>query len=84
MAFVGAERDREVVLVAEALDRLDRVGGDTEHAGAGLVEGLGQPRKVDRLLGAARGVGARIEIQDEHSPLEIGERDLAAAVAGKR
>ena len=42
-----------------------RIGGDPEHRGSALGKGLGQAGEVDRLLGAARRVGAWIEKQHQ-------------------
>ena len=65
MLLVGGERDRELVLGLEFVLRRHRIGGNAENLGAGFGEGAREAREVDRLLGAARGVGPRIEIEDE-------------------
>lgn len=83
VAFVGAERDVEVMFGSEPIEGPDRVGGNTEHAGTGLFERRPKLRKIDGLLGAAGGIGLRIEIEDKLAPLEIGKRDLAPATAGQ-
>src|SRR5262249_6676373 len=49
----------------------------------GLGKGFRQPREGDRLTGATRGIGARIEIEDELAALEVGQRNGVAAVAGQ-
>ena len=49
--------------------------------GAAVGEGVLEPGEVDRLLGAAGRVGARIEKQHELLAGIVGERDAAAAVA---
>ena len=83
VAFVGAERDIEIMLGSEPIEGSDRVCGNAEDAGSGLFEGGSELRKLDGLLGAAGGVGLRIEIEDELASLEIGERHLAAVTVGQ-
>ncbi len=59
-------------------------GGSAETPSTAVwlsANALVQPREVDGLLGAARGVRARIEEQHEFLAGEVGQRDRAAAVA---
>src|SRR3954451_8602773 len=79
--LVRNERCDELVLVPKRLLGLWRVGGNTEHGGLGFGKSVRKPREVDRLPGAARRVGARIEKQHELLARIIGQRNGAAAIA---
>ena len=58
------------------------VSAEMPSTAAPLVgERVLQPGEIDRLPGAAGGVGARIEKQHQLLAGVIGERDAAAAVA---
>jgi len=62
VGLVGAERDGEIVLGFEGVERFDRIGGNAKDIGAGAAEFALQPCEIDRLLGAAGRVGPRVEI----------------------
>lgn len=83
VTFVRAEGDAEIVLVAEPVERPDRVGRNPKNGSAGFFEGLAESRKIDRFLGAARRVRLGIEIEDELASLEVGQRNSAVAIAGQ-
>src|SRR6266403_5449152 len=71
------------MLVPKSLLRLERVGRNTQNRGLALRKRGRRPREVDGLLGAARGVRARVEKQHEFSSRIVGERDGFAAIARK-
>jgi len=72
------------VLGLEFILRGNGIGGDTEDVGAGPGESGFEAGKVDRFLGAAGRVGARVEIEHQFAAGEVFEGHAAAAVAGKR
>ena len=83
LVLVAGERDGEVVLVAEFVERADRIGRDPEHVGVELGEAGLEPREVHGFLGAAARVRLGIEIEDQIAALVVAERHLGAAVARK-
>src|SRR6266852_5785264 len=71
------------MLVSKGFLRLEGVCGNTQDGGLACGKCVSQSREVDGLLGAARGVGARIEKQHEFSSRKVGWRDGLAAIAGQ-
>src|SRR6266478_4390793 len=71
------------MLVPKGFLRLERVGRNTQDRGLTLRKRASQSCEVDGLLGAARGVRARVEKQHEFSSRIVGERDGFAAIARK-
>ena len=84
MRLVRRQRDGQLVLALERIQRFDRIGRDAEDVGPGAAELPFQPGVVDRFLGAAGRIGLGIEIQDQLAAGEIGQRGVAAAIAGQR
>ena len=83
MGLVGGERDRQVVLGLELVLLGHRIGGHAENRGAGPGEGGASLEKSLASMVQPGGVGLGIEIEHELAALEVGERHLAAAVAGQ-
>ncbi len=82
MGLIGAERDLRPCLVLN-LSSLGTGSADTPRmAVPALAKALSQG-KIHGLAGAARRVGLRVEVQNQLPALEVGQRDLAAAVAGQ-
>lgn len=73
MLLVGSERDGELVLGLETIQRRDGIGRNAENIRAGSTEGGFELRKVGRLLGATGRIGSRVEIKDELAPGIIGK-----------
>src|SRR3981189_1347153 len=71
------------MLVPKGFLRLERVGRNTQDRGLTLSKRSRQSCEVDGLLGAARGVRARVEKQHEFSSRIVGERDGFAPIARK-
>ena len=65
MLLIRGERNRQLVLVAKRLLGLGGVGRDAEYGGTVFLKSRGKTGEVDGLFGAARRVGARIEINNE-------------------
>src|ERR1041384_2328620 len=80
LRLVGGERDAELVLVAEFVLRLDRVGRNAEHIRVDLVESALQPAERNRFPGAARRVGLGVEKENQLAALEISQRYGAPTV----
>ena len=70
------------MLVPKGLLGFHGVGGDAEHRRAAFGKGILQAGEVDRLPGAAGGVGTRVEKQHQFLPGVIGQRDAVATVTG--
>ena len=83
MSFVGEQRHGEIVLVRKRSSARTGSAETPEDRGAGLAEGLRQSRKIHRFLGATRGIGPRIEIEDELLSREICERNFGAFFVGE-
>src|SRR5262249_36583214 len=81
VGLVRRQRDGKPVLALKGVLRLHWVGGHAEDRGVGLGEGGFEPVERDGLAGAARGVGLRVEVEDELFAAKILERDLSAVVA---
>lgn len=71
----------EAVLLLELVLGLDRIGGDPQDVRAGLLVFGPKLREFNGFAGAAGGVGLGIEVEHELAALEVGERQIAAAVA---
>jgi hypothetical protein len=63
--------------------RLQRVARDAVDVDAGLLELAEGVAEVGALLGAARGVVARVEVQDQLASALVGEAEGVAAGRGK-
>src|SRR6185312_5348845 len=72
---IGAQGDREAVLVGELLVALHAVLGDPDDADAGLGELRRQRAEVLALHGAAGRVVLRVEVEHQRLALEVGETD---------
>src|SRR5205085_10420516 len=84
LALIRAKRDRQIVLVAEFVLRLDRVGRNADDFGLSLGKGALEPAERDRFRCATRRVGLGIEKQHEFAAFEVGERNGAATVTRQR
>jgi len=63
--------------------RLHRVARDAVDVGPGALEILEGVAKIRALLGAAGGVVAGVEVQDQLAAALVGESEGAAAGRGK-
>src|SRR6185437_5859214 len=81
MLFIRDQRNGKLVLVAKALLRAERVGGDAEDLGSGCRERRLQSREINRLPGAAGRIGAGIKEQHQFLADVVRKRDQAAAIA---
>lgn len=76
MVGIGEEHERQLVLLAKALQSLQRVGAHANHHAIGLLDLVGF---VTESLGVARSTassGLRVEVEDDHLPFELREPDL--------
>ena len=80
---VRQQLERELHLRLEALVRPQRVARDAVDVGAGLLEVLEGVAEVGALLGAAGGVVAGVEVQDQLASALGLEAEGAAAGRGK-
>jgi hypothetical protein len=63
--------------------RLHRIARDAADVDAGALEVLPGVAEIRALLGAARGVVAGVEVQDQLVAALVGESESAAAGRGK-
>jgi hypothetical protein len=77
---VGEEIVREVVLVFEFFLVFDGVAGDAEDDDAGLLEFFEGVAEAAGFDGAAGGVGAGVEEEDDGGAFEVGEVDGLAVL----
>ena len=82
LSQAGGEREVQAVLFFELRVALRIIGADTEHANLRAVERLEVVAKVAGLLGAARSVVLRIEIDHVRFASEAGRADDAARLVG--
>ena len=71
------------MLLLECILGLDRIGRNAQNSVPALVKLGPQLGELDRLPGAAGGVGPGVEVEDELAALEIGQETVAAAIARK-
>jgi hypothetical protein len=83
VVLVGQQREREPLALVELLDALDRVGRDTEHDGADVVEVGDRVAQPARLRRAARRVGLGVEVEHDGPAGEVGQRDVVAVLVGE-
>jgi hypothetical protein len=77
---VGEEVVGQVVLIFEFLLVFDGVAGDAEDDDAGLLEFFEGVAEAAGLDGAAGGVGAGVEEEDDRLAFEVGEVDGLAVL----
>ena len=80
---VGQEGEAQAVLVAEPLVAGGVVGGDADHRDAGGLEAGQVVVELAGLLGAARGVVGRVEVDEHLAALEVVQRHRVAVLVGQ-
>ena len=80
---VRQQLERELHLCLETLVRLDRVARDAVDVDPRFLEVLEGVAEIGALLGAARGVVAGVEVQDQLVAALVGESEGVAAGRGK-
>jgi hypothetical protein len=81
--LIRDQRNRKLVLGGKRLLCLYGVRGDAEHLGSCVGKVALEAGEIDGFPGAAGGIGAGIEEQHQLFTRMIGQRDIAAAIAGQ-
>ena len=84
LIWVREQREVELVVRAELRQRLRLIGRDTHDGDIEIIELFQGIAEIAGFLGAARGIGAGVEVDQYALACVIGEGNGVSGVVGKR